>query len=167
MPRSLYSMLIAKGRRRNFQLRCNLVFMIKKLFWLLGEKPIIVRRSWNGNTRPVMRLWLTATQARDGDSLDKENIVTSNVCHSFRPPWVHLLKMSNASLSNSQLAMVMMFHIALLLKSSKFPSHYLVIRNCPKEKPTDIHALVSDRWFELNSKVFLKYIVQSLGLSRH
>lgn len=34
-----------QGRRRNFQLRCNLVFMIKKLFWLLGEKPIIVRRS--------------------------------------------------------------------------------------------------------------------------
>ena len=99
--RSLHFMLIEKGRQGNFQLRYDLVFIIKKLFWLLWGD---VTTEWGGTevqtVGPVMRLFLVAIQVRDVDSLDqkkkkKKNPI--NACYSFCACCVHLLQVGSAS----------------------------------------------------------------------
>ena len=82
--RSLHFILIEKGRHGNFQLRYDLVFIIKKLFWLLWD----VTTEWGGTKvqtlGPVMRLFLIAIKMRDDDSLDqKKKKKNSHQCLPF------------------------------------------------------------------------------------
>ena len=99
--RSLHFILIEKGRHGNFQLRYDLVFIIKKLFWLLWD----VTTEWGGTKvqtlGPVRRLFLIAIKMRDEDSLDqkkkKKKKTLINACLSFCACCVHLLQVGSAS----------------------------------------------------------------------